>query len=422
MPRKRKSGPQIETVALADGSKRYRFRYEAGMKPKRHKVTGEPVLDQHGRQVMMRDTRTATFDTHKEAREALAQIIADKSRGTFVAPTTVTVAEVVTGYLNGRRQLRANTRANYRNAVKPVIERLGHVRVQQLTKVMVDDLVTWMLAEGRRVGARKGKALGPSTVNLMLTVFGMALDDAMKQGLVVRNVVRLVDRAKVQQAEMKTWTAKHAQAFLASVASDRLHAAWMLSLYGLRRGEVLGLRWEDIDLEERTVAIEVTRVLVAGEHAPLHGEPKSARGRRTLPLDEALVAALRKLRVRLAQERLAAGSAYRSDPCAECGGRHVFVDEVGEPIHPESYSDRFEVLTRRAGLPRIRLHDTRHTCATLLHSRGVPIADIAEWLGHAKATFTLVTYTHGQADGKRRASKALTSAYTASTPKQGLTS
>lgn len=410
MPRRTKSGPQIEPVKLADGRTRYRFRYEAGLKPKRDKVTGEPVLDRHGRQIMARDTRTVTKDTLKEAREELAQILADRSRGTFVAPKDTTAAEVVNGYLDGRRKLRKNTLGNYRNAVKPVIDRLGHVPVQQLTKAMVDDLVNWMLAEGRRVGA-KGGPLGASTVNLMLTVFGMAIDDAMKQGLVVRNVVRLVDRPSAQQPEMSTWTAEQAQTFLTSAADDRLQAGWILSLYGLRRGEVMGARWEDIDLDAATITVRVTRVLVPGQHDPVHGEPKSEKGKRALPLDATAVKALRKLKARQAQERLAAGSAYRSAPCPECCGHHVFVDELGDPVHPESYSDRFEVLVRRAGLPKIRLHDCRHTAGTLMALRGVPAVVIASWLGHAKASFTTNTYLHSQADALRDAGSTLTSAY-----------
>lgn len=410
MPRKTKSGPQIKAVPLAGGRTRYRFTVDLGTKPKRDKTTGQPVLTRAGRQIMMRDQKTYTYDTLRQAREELAKIQADKARGTFVAPTDITVAELLAAYLDGRRKIRPNTLANYRNAVKPAVEQLGHVPVQKLTKQHVDTLVTWMLAEGRRVGST-GKPLSASTVNLMLTVLGLALDDAAKQGLIVRNVARLVDRPTVKQAEMSTWTAQQAQSFLAHVADDRLYVAWQLSLYGLRRGEVLGLRWEDLDLDAAAVTIRVTRVLVAGQHAPVHGEPKSERSRRTLPLDDTLVTALRRLKSRQAAERLAAGTAYAAGACADCGGRHVIVNELGDPVHPEAYSDRFEVLVRQAGLPRIRLHDCRHTAGTLMALRGVNAVVIASWLGHSKASFTMNTYIHSQADALRDAGNVLTSAY-----------
>jgi integrase len=403
MPRRSKSGPQIKAVRLAGGRVRWRFVVDVGKRP-------------DGR----RDQRTHTYDTLQGARGALARIRADLSRGVFVTPTTLTLGETVEAWLAGRRTIRPGTLANYRNAVKPVVERLGHLPVQALSKAHVDGLVDWMLTAGRRVGAGKGGPLAPATVTLALTVLGMVLEDAVRQGLVVRNAARLVDRPAARQPEMATWTAEQAGQFLAAVADDRWHAAWILSLYGLRRGEVCGLRWEDVDLDEGTIAVQVTRVLVAGRHTPVHGAPKSDRGRRTLPLDESTVKALRALRAGQAAERLAAGSAY-APRCADCtpaeaagpGGRHVLVDELGDPVHPESYSDRFEVLVRRAALPKIRLHDCRHTTATLMHLRGVPVAVISAWLGHAKASFTLATYAHSQPEALRAAGGVLAGAYTA---------
>lgn len=229
-----------------------------------------------------------------------------------------------------------------------------------------------------------------------------------------RNVASLVDRpGTTAQKEMATWTAEEAAAFLGHVAKDRLYAGWCLSLYGLRRGEVLGLRWRDVDLEARILTVRVTRIIIDGE--VVESTPKSERSRRTLPLDDTLVAALRRLKVRRAQEVSAAGRDYRSS-CPTCRESHVFVDAVGEEVHPESYSDRFEVLVARAGLPRIRLHDTRHTCGTLMHLRGVPAAVISAWLGHANVAFTMKTYVHSQDEALRAAGGLLTAAY--GTPEQ----
>jgi integrase len=133
-------------------------------------------------------------------------------------------------------------------------------------------------------------------------------------------------------------------------------------------------------------------------------EPKSAKSKRTLPLDEQLLAALKVLTEKQAEEKLAAGSAYGSEPW-------VVVNELGVPIHPESYSDKFEVVVRKAGVPKIRLHDTRHTCGTRLHLRGVPPAVIAARLGHARVSFTLATYVHSQDEALKEAGKMLGSMY-----------
>lgn len=379
----------IKKVVLRDGSVRWRFVIDVGKKP-------------DGK----RDQRTYTYSTRKAAAEERVKILADKARGTFVAPTKLTLAEHLDGWLAGHREVKPTTLANYVHALKPVREQLGNLPLQQVTKTDVDNLVNGMLAGGRRVNT-PGRPLSPRTVVLTLTVLGMAVDDAVRQGLLVRNVARLVKRPRQQPREMATWTAQEAAAFLAAVAGDRLSAGWQLSLYGLRRGEVLGLRWCDVDLVEGTLTVRRTRTLVDGK--VVEGEPKTERGKRTLPLDVGLVDALTALQLRQREEAEAAGAAYGS--CPDCGRAHVVVDELGDPVHPETYSDRFEVLVRRAKLPAIRLHDARHTCGTLMHLRGVPTAVISAWLGHASAAFTIKTYVHSQDEALRAAGETLTAAY-----------
>lgn len=382
----------IHKVTLKNGTVRWRFVVDVGRKP-------------NGR----RDQRTYTYDTLREAREERARIVNDLTRGTYVRDSKKTLGQHLDEWLAGRRKLRESTRSNYLNALKPVREQLGHLVLQEVTKAHVDRLVTTLLASGRRVGT-KGRPLSPSTVTLMLTVLAMALDDAVKQGQLVRNVARLVDRPSAQPRETATWTAEQAAAFLAHVAADRLYVAWCLSLYGLRRGEVLGLRWCDVNLARGTLTIARTRTIVDG--AVVEGEPKTEKGKRTLPLDKTLVDALTRLQLRQREEADAAGVAYL-DACHGCGEVHVVVDELGEPVHPEFYSDRFAVLVRKAKLPRIRLHDTRHTCGTLMHLRGVPAVVISAWLGHANAAFTIKTYCHSQDEALAVAGTTLATAYTA---------
>jgi integrase len=373
----RKTDP-IRKITTKNGEVRYRFIIDVGKRP-------------DGK----RDQRCFTYPSLREARAERAKIIADRSRGLLVKPTKITVAEAIKTWLDGRRNLRPSTQRGYADSLRLVSDPLGHIQLQNLTRAHLDDLVTQLLTRGRRVGNVQRQGLGPRSINLALTLLGSVLDDAVRQGIIGRNVARIVERVRQDKHEMKTWTENQAAAFLEAVADDRLSPAWQLSLYGLRRGEVLGLRWSDVDLQSKTITIRWTRTEVG--YRIVEGEPKTERGKRTLPLDDGLTAALRTFKARQAQERLEAGSAYLSG-CGDCSGAHVVVNEVGEPYRPEWYSDQFRYLAKAARLPVIRLHDARHTCGTLMHLRGVPTAVISKWLGHATASFTMATYVHSQDD------------------------
>ncbi len=374
----RKQDP-IKKITTAAGEIRYRFIIDMGKRP-------------DGR----RDQRCFTYTTLTEARAERAKIIADRSRGTLVVPTKVTVKEAIQTWLDGKRNIRPSTLRNYEDSLRLVSDRLGHIQLQKLNKGQLDKLVTDLLTSGRRIGNIQRQGLSPRSVNQALMLLGSVLDDAVRQGTLSRNVAKLVERPSQVKKDMRTWTANQAGAFLEAVADHRLNAAFQLSLYGLRRGEVLGLCWSDIDLQAKTLTIHRARVEVTGTGIVEVG-PKTERGKRTLPLDDAMVAALRSLRTQQSRERLAAGTAYRA-ACPDCGGEHLVVNELGHTYRPEWFSDEFRRMAKVAGLPVIRLHDARHTCGTLMHLRGVPTAVISKWLGHATASFTMATYVHSQDD------------------------
>jgi integrase len=186
---------------------------------------------------------------------------------------------------------------------------------------------------------------------------------------------------------MATWTAVELRAFLASVAEDRLRAAWVLIIAtGMRRGELLGLRWSDLDLDDARAAVRRSLVSVRNELS--FTEPKTKRGRRSIALDSRTVDELRAHRVRQAQERLALG--LGSDGPEGL----VFTDALGDPIKPDTFSQFFERRVRQLGLPKIRLHDLRHSHASMALAAGVNPKVVSERLGHASVAFTLDTYSH----------------------------
>jgi integrase len=190
--------------------------------------------------------------------------------------------------------------------------------------------------------------------------------------------------------------------FLGAITDDRLSAAWRLSLYGLRRGEVLGLRWSDIDLAQKTLTVEQTRVLV--DYQVVIEKPKSKNGFRTLPLDDELFAGLKALWKRQQAEAEEAGKAY------DASG-YVVTDELGAPVHPEWYSDEFGRILRSVKLRRITLHDGRHTTLSLMEKAGVPISAISKWAGHYDSAFTQKTYVHAESADLAEGAKSLAKIY-----------
>jgi integrase len=344
-----------------------------------------------------------TFDRRSDAVKALARIQHESGQGTYVRPSRETLGEYLDTYLEGAtRNLRASTRRNYEDALLPVRERLGGRRLQGITKADVEGLVSWMLSSGRRRGGQAGTGLSARSVRLTLGRLTAALEDAAAEGKLARNPARYVKPPKHTPRERETWTATEVRAFLAVADVDRLAACWRLSLYGLRRGEVLGLRWRDVDLTAATITVRQARVL-AGYEVRTEA-PKSRSGARTLPLDDALTAALKTLKARQASERLAAGPAY------ERGG-YVAADELGRPVHPEWYTDEFHRVSDRAGVRRIRLHESRHTALSLMEKAGVPVSILAAWAGHYSGAFTMSQYVHANPDDLAAGRDALAAVY-----------
>lgn len=378
----------IKKVELKDGQVRYRFVVDIGSDP----ITGK------------RGQKTFTFDLRREAVAELSRIKSERATGSFVRPSKQTLDEHLDEWLPPViRDLAKATKRNYADALRPVRDRLGHKALQAITKHDIEQLVDWMLTSGRRRGGKPGTGLSGRSVALTLGRLTAALESAQAEGKIARNVAKLVNAPKHTAKEQGTWSKAEVLTFLTAASTDRLHAAWRLSLYGLRRGEVLGLQWDrDLDLNAKTITIFETRVLV--EYEVIVKEPKSTNGLRTLPLDDEMVAALKALRAKQAAEKLAAGPAYGDSGC-------VVVDELGTPVHPERYSDYFEKLLKAAGLPRIVLHGARHTALSLMEKSGVPISIISKWAGHYDVKFTYSRYVHAEDEDLHEGTAALGKLY-----------
>lgn len=338
-----------------------------------------------------RRQRTISKPTRKAVEAELNKLGVAVDQGTYRAPFHGLVPEVIASYLaSGAIGWEANTRLSYANALAPAAEWFAHRRARDVTREDVERFRDHLHTAGRRRGGKPATGLSARSVNLSLGQLQAAYDLAERDGKVAANPVRWVRRVKAERSERDTWTEEQVRRFLAAAAGDRLHACWLLSALGLRREEVLFLRWGGVSFTGGTVTIAGGRVLVGGK--VIEKGAKSQRGYRTLPLFPALTAALEALYARQVAERTAAGAAYAGD----VDNGYVCADELGQPVHPERYSDEFGRLCAEAGLPKCRLHDCRHSTNSLLEKLGVPDSVRARWFGHTVAVNTGV-YTHASA-------------------------
>jgi integrase len=272
-------------------------------------------------------------------------------------------------------------------AEKHWVPRLGSIPLQKLSASHLNGAYADMLASGRR-NVKTPTGLSPRTVRYAHSVIRKALADAVKWNRLVRNVADAADppRRAATRTTPKTRTASELRAFLEHIAPDRLAAAWRLAAStGMRRGEVLGLSWNAVDLEADRLAVRQT--LTAPDYKPRLAQPKTERSRREVALDADTVAALREHRKCQLEERLAAGEIWQNE--AEL----VFTDAIVLPVHPQAFSEAFERHVAAAGLRRIPLHGLRHTHATLALQAGVHPKVVSDRLGHFSAAFTLDTYS-----------------------------
>ncbi len=268
-------------------------------------------------------------------------------------------------------------------AVDRITRQIGAVQLQSLTPLQVEGLYATLL---ERSGAG-GRALAPKTVRNCHIVLRRALADAERLGLVARNPAAAAKAVSAPRGEQRTWSSEEIQRFFDAVAGERLSMAFvLLATTGMRRGEVLGLRWEDVDLDGRALSIVQTLTTVSNR---IHvGPPKTGKSRRRVTLDTVTFDALRAHRMRQLEERLASGDIWSND------GDLVFTDELGGPVHPDRFSKSFDRIVRDDELPRIRLHDLRHSYATLALKAGVHPKVVSERLGHSTIAITLDLYSH----------------------------
>jgi integrase len=318
-----------------------------------------------------------------------------KSDGTLGEPSKerVTVASFLESWLEATKStIRLKTYHRYESAVRVhLTPALGKLKLSDLRGDRLQRLYSEKLAGG----------LSPRSVVHIHRILHRALAQGVRWGYCAVNVCELVDPPKVPRHEMQTFTLEHARAFLAAAEGDPLEALYVLALTtGMRQGELRGLKWADLDLDAATVQVRRTLGRIKGQGF-VETEPKSRQSRRRIDLDDLAVRALRKHRTGQLEQRLTAGPLWSDSD-------YVFCTAIGTPIeHGNLIRRSFEPLMKRAGVPRIRFHDLRHTFASLMLADEQHPKVVQEMLGHSQISLTLDTYSHVTPSLKRDAAHRL---------------
>jgi len=324
----------------------------------------------------------------REAEKLVTDLVKRVNDGRYKPPDRTTLALQSEKWLAGQKaRLRPSTFDSYRRLVAiHIAPYIGAIPVQKLKAEDLDGLYAKLLEAGRADGHG---GLSVKTVRNVHVVIRKMLADAARKGSVVRNVAVDADPPKLsagRRAEIKVWTSAELHRCLEGPIGDhRLFSAFHLAAHtGMRRGEVLGLRWSDIDLSISRLSVRPAVISVAYEIQL--SDIKTEHGRRTIDIDAGTVALLKKWRVRQQREHFALLGRRIPENAL------VFSSPTGEPIHPDLFSQIFDRAVARSGLPRIRLHDLRHTHASILLANGVPVKVVSERLGHATPAFTMSVY------------------------------
>jgi integrase len=329
------------------------------------------------------------FVTRSEAVAAMNRLQLELADGTYVGLTYLTTGEYLAAWCEAVAVdglIRPTTAKTYNVAVRVHIAPvLGSVPLQQLTRNAIRGLYETLRESGRARGEPGG--LAPKAVyNVHLTLH-RALEDAVADGLLRYNPAARAHRPTASKIEMRVWSSAQLRQFLASVERDAMFPLWRLAATtGMRRGELLGLGWSDVDLDG--ARLTVRRQLIRIGRRTGFGRPKTEAGRRCISLDPTTVEVLRQHKQRHAVTWREDESSYPSELDL------VFCRPDGNGRDPDVVSHQFTHLVRQAGLPKIRLHDLRHTHATLALQAGVHPKVVQERLGHASVKVTLDTYSH----------------------------
>ncbi len=342
-----------------------------------------------------RRRKAVSGKTQREVRDKLRALQRNIDAGSLPAPANLTVGRYLEDWLTRFLPGTVSPRTDviYRNAVdRYVTPTVGSVKLQHLSPAHVSEMLSTLEAQG----------YAPETRRIARAVLRLALRRAEQEGILSRNVAAIADGVKIPRHEGRTLTPEQAQAFLREVKGDRLEAAYVEALaLGLRRGELLGISWDDLKLDGPMPLVRIRRQLLRHSgRGVLLADLKTAGGRRTLHLSQPLVDLLRAHQVRQNAEKRTA-RVWRNS------SNLVFTSTIGTPLDPEAFGRTVPRICKRAGLGHWSIHELRHSCASLLLAMGVPLEVVSDTLGHASIRVTMDVYGHLLAPSRMHAAEAM---------------
>ena len=339
-----------------------------------------------------RKRKTLYGKTRQEVATKLAKALSDREGGLVFDTSNLTLGDYLNHWVHGsvRDSVKQRTFENYEGVVrKHLIPALGRIKLKALSPAHVQEFYRFKIDSGLSAG---------SVRNIHATLH-KALKQAVRWGLIPRNVTEATTAPRSIKKEMQPLTPDHARILLDAARGDRFEALYVLAITtGLRRGELLGLRWQDVDLKRGY--LQVRQQLIRTKKGLSFTTPKGSKSR-SVKLTQRAVESLKSHRKCQLEDKLRLVGLWQDTDL-------VFTTRRGTPFHPDSLTKRsFEPLMKRAGLPPIRLHDLRHTFATILLAKGTHPKVVQEMLGHASISQTIDTYSHVLPDLQIEAAAAM---------------
>lgn len=314
------------------------------------------------------------FDTKKQAEKELPRVLSELNQGTYVEPSSQLYSDFIDAWIkNKKSKLSANAFENYSmNIRKHIKPSLGRFKLSKLNSLAIDNFYTELEDNG----------LSSATIRKIHTIVRSSLEYAKQYQFISRNPAAVVKPPTVEHKDIEVWEEKDMVHFLDAVKDEHDYIVYHLALYtGMRKGEILGLKWNDIDFDNAKIRI------MRSYSKTGFSKGKTASARRVIDIDDNTVEELKKRRKVVSANKLECGKDYNNQDL-------VFCRAEGSPVDVRNVNRRFTKLIERNELKKIRFHDLRHTHATIMLGMGIPVKIVSERLGHEKVELTLNTYAH----------------------------